>query len=159
MTSTSEYNVPSLLQMLGVHIRGKRADCPECRRPRAVSLNDEAFCCHGIDCNFRGGIGALRRRLGLRRERCPSAQYRELCVKRERAHEAAQQLYHAVHSRRMELLDFLHDLSRLGALVWDNSDPESTWQTLKIIYSDRQCITAELAILENSSTGELVRLL
>ncbi len=160
MIAAAEHNVPALLEMNGAHVHGRRADCPECGRPRAVSFSEAAFCCHGIDCTFRGGIGTLRKRLGLAREWLPPAEYRELCRTRERAHEAARRLNYAVHSRRMDLirhLELLADLERTTHGL--GCDWEASWDRLQELYGAYPATMAELVILENCRVPDLVRFL
>jgi hypothetical protein len=122
-----------------------------------VSFTDTVFCCHGIDCNFSGGVGTLRKRLGLRREWLPPEQYRELCRKRARVHEAAKRLADAVRTRRTQLLDLLHDLNRLEALMHDAGPNKVDWDSLAVVYAGRPLVLAELTALESASATDLAR--
>jgi hypothetical protein len=156
-----DYGIASLLELTGARMRGhNRADCPECKRPRAVSFNETAFCCHGIDCDFRGGGDTLRQRLGLRREWLPKAEYIRWRRERERVHDAAERLCAAVKAQRTELLEALHTLNRIEVGA-HRAGPEkaSVWDALTIVYRNRPSILAELAFLENANARELVRLL
>jgi hypothetical protein len=160
MNTATQYSIGALLEMNGARIRGRgRADCPDCKRFRSVSFKEIAFCCHGLGCEFRGGIGALKKRLGIRREWLSPKEYRELCRKREQVDEAARRLAAAVHAQRMELVELLQDLDRLEALAHDAGASESRWESLALVYSQLARILAELAILESASAADLARFL
>jgi hypothetical protein len=157
----AQYGITSLLEMTGARIRGRnRADCPDCKRPRAVSFNETAFCCHGIDCDFHGGIGTLRKRLGICPQWLPKREHIRQCRERERVHHAAERLCAAVKARRTELLQALHTLSRIevGALRAGPEKP-SVWDALAVVYRERPGTLAELAFLENANARGLVRFL
>jgi hypothetical protein len=160
LNASTQCDIGALLEACGARISGhNRADCPVCKRCRSVSYTESVFCCHGIGCGFRGGIGKLRSRLGIRREWLPPAEYRELCRRRELAHEAAERLAAAVHSRFMVLLDWLRDVNRLQALAHDAGASEPSWESLALAYADGPAILAELGILEFASVADLLRLL
>jgi hypothetical protein len=160
MNAAAQYGITPLLETAGARIRGRnRADCPECGRPRAVSFNESAFCCHGIDCNFRGGIGTLRERLGLRREWLPKPEYIRQCRNRERARDAAERLYAAAKARRFELYDKLQSLAQIEIGVHKAGLTNPAWNGLALVYQQRPRLLAELTILENASAPDLVRFL
>jgi hypothetical protein len=153
-----------LLERAGARIRGGgRADCPRCKRQRAVSFHEGrgVYHCHGEACDFSGGAAKLARELelGLARRLSP-AEYRELRQNRERADRAARALYGRIKARRFELLDRLHMLNDLEArahrLGPDNPD---TWDALGRVYAERPGILAELAILETANAADLLRFL
>jgi len=147
-------DIGALLEMAGARIRGRsRADCPQCKRPRAVSFNESAFCCHGIDCKFRGGIGTLRQRLGIERQWLPKAEYARACRERERVHDAAQRLHAAAASRRLELHDRLRILAGIEAGAHESGPPEAAWSALALVYQERTVIEAELDRLESGNAA------
>ena len=160
MNEAVEYGITSLLEMTGARIHGRnRADCPDCKRPRAVSFTDTAFYCHGIDCEFHGGIGTLRKRLGIGREWLPKAEYIRQCRERERAHDAAERLCAAARARRFVLYDELGSLNRIEAGAHRAGPCEAAWSALAMVYAGRPRILAELAVLENSRVTDLVEFL
>ena len=162
MTTAAQCEIGSLLEMAGARPAGpRRYHCPDCGGRRTVAADESkgVFNCHHAGCGFRGGIGTLRKRLGLRRERLPPAEYRELCQRRDRAHEAGQRLYAAVHSRRMELLECLELLADLERTARDAGPAEAAWDALAVVYRERPCVLAELASLENVPVADLVKFL
>jgi hypothetical protein len=119
-----------------------------------------SFNCHHFGCEFHGGLGALRKRLGIRREWLPRDEYRSQRTEGARAHEAALRLHVAVHVRRMELLDQLHDLAWLENAAHEAGpdDPE-TWADLDLVYRERPRLEEKLDRLEQGGVGEIVALL
>jgi len=118
----------------------------------------EVFCCHHAGCGFHGGIGTLRKRLGIAREWLPRAEYIRQQQTRDRVHAAAEQLAAWVHDRRKELLRALHELNRLEALAHKAGRRHpATWGALTLVYGQRPEILVELAILENASAVDLVQ--
>jgi hypothetical protein len=86
----AQYNIAVLLEMTAALIRGRnRADCPECKRSISVSFNERALTCEGVGCIFRGGIGSLRERLGIRRKWLSSVEWQRLRQEQEQARKAA----------------------------------------------------------------------
>jgi hypothetical protein len=115
------------------------------------------FYCHR--CHWKGNFVTLAKELGVFR-RLPSAEYRELRQRRERAGRAAQALYQRVKAWRFELLDDLHSFNRLEWQAHDaGPDHPATWDALSTVYEKRPAILAELAILENVPAAELLELL
>jgi hypothetical protein len=157
MGTVGQHEIGGLLEMAGARIRGRnRADCPECKRLRAVSFTDTAFCCHGLGCEFRGGAGTLRKRLGVEREWLPKAEYIRRIRERELASKAALTLYAVVRSRRMALLEDLHMLNQREAVAHDaGPDSESAWESFELVYRERPRIESELDFLETASAAEL----
>jgi hypothetical protein len=158
---TPQFDLLILLKMSGARIRGsRRADCPECKRFRSVSFNDRAFCCHGLDCQFKGVSRTLSRRLGIQREWLPRHEYIRQRLDRERAEHAAATLYAAVRARWLMLIDRLHELNKLELRAHaDGATQGKTWDALGVVYSERPMVLAELAILENSGASHLIQLL
>ncbi|MGH9403916.1 MAG: hypothetical protein ACRD2P_17680 [Terriglobia bacterium] len=156
MGALVQADIGALLEQAGAHPRGNRHDCPKCGGLRTVTHSEEVFFCH--KCQWKGNVVGLEKELGIYR-RIPSAQYREFCRKRERAHEAAARLYVEVHSRRMELLDDLHSLARLEALAHDAGPTEAAWDSLALVYSERPVIEAELDAIESATAQEALELL
>jgi len=152
-----DYGITALLELTGARIRGRnRADCPECKRPRAVSFNDTALCCHGIDCHFHGGIGTLRQRLGIERQWLPKAEYIRQCRECERVHDAALRLYAAAHARQLELRDDLRILGRLEQRACEmGADGPNTWEILSTVYELRPAIERDLDVLESGSAKDI----
>jgi hypothetical protein len=139
-----------------------RASCPDCGGRRTVNV-DEAkgvFYCHRAGCGFQGGIGTLRKRLGIGRELLPRAEYVRQQQTPERVHSAAEQLAASVHDRRKELLYALHELNRLEALAHKAGPGHpATWGALTLVYGQRPEILVELVILEDARAADLVRFL
>jgi hypothetical protein len=61
------FALTDLLTRAGARIRGRRADCPRCKRHRTVSFDESrgVYHCHGGGCDFSGGAVRLARELGL----------------------------------------------------------------------------------------------
>jgi hypothetical protein len=122
----------------------------------SVNFEKEAFKCWTPGCTFRGYRDTLEKLLGLNHW-LPPAEYWERCRRHERAQEARRRLDHAVHVRRMQLLDRLHELNRLEKLAHDDGESVLSWETLAIVYSDQSEILKELTFLEDATTEELVQ--
>lgn len=56
----------------------------------------------------------------------------------------------------MELLELLHNLSRLEALAYDAGPTEATWESLTLTYRKRPAIDQGLDFLDSASAAELV---
>lgn len=164
MSAAIELEITELLEQAGAvpprHGRGKWT-CPECKCP-ALGVNKDRglYHCFHAGCAFHGGIGTLRKRLGLRREWLPRAEHLRLRREREQANKAAEQLYATIKARRLELLDQIHSLNRIeqGAHRSGADRPE-TWLALAMVHAERPSMLVELAILENCRVPELVRFL
>ena len=141
------------------HGRGKWT-CPECKRP-ALSVNaDKAvYHCFYAGCGFSGGPGTLRKRLGIASERLPSAEYRELCRKQERAHDAAERLYSAAKARRFELYDQLCVLAGIQVGAHRAGLSETAWRALAMVYREQPAIEAELDRLGSGNAGTVLECL
>ena len=76
-TTAQHFALTDLLTRAGAHIRGRRADCPRCKRQRAVSFDESrgVYHCHGSGCDFSGGTVKLAREQGLA-ARLTAAEYR-----------------------------------------------------------------------------------
>jgi hypothetical protein len=162
MMLAAQYHLPNLLERAGARIRRRgRADCPKCKRQRAVSFDETkgVYHCHGQGCDFSGGSAKLAHEQGLY-ERLTQGQYRELRRERERADRAARMLYERIKVRRFELLDRLQTLSGLESTA-QGLGPENpeTWDALNTVYAKRPVILAELAIIENVSAADLIAFL
>jgi hypothetical protein len=152
-----------LLEQVGAvpprHGRGKWR-CPECGRPDlSVNLEKQVFHCFHAGCSFSGGMGTLRQRLGIERQRLPKAEYIRQCRECERVHDAALRLYAAAKLRRFELYDQLRVLGRIEVGAHDCGPTEAAWSALALVYSEPPRILAELAILENANAAGLARFL
>ena len=152
--------VSDLLTRAGARIRGRnRADCPRCKRQRAVSFNEAkgAYHCHGAGCDFSGGPRKLARELGIARRLSP-AEYRDAREDWERADRAARTLYGRVQARRFELLEGVRSLGRLELAAHEaGADHPATWDALALVYRDSPVLLAELEILENGGAAHLIR--
>lgn len=160
--TAAQPSITELLEMEGARPAGaRRFNCPDCGGRRTVAVDDGRglFHCHHAGCDFRGGIGTLRKRLGLRREWLPRVEYFRQQRERERAHEAVRRLVAAVHARCMELLGSLHGLNRLEALAHDAGASEARWEILGHVYCKRSRLLAKLTILENCGAVDLIRFL
>jgi ribosomal protein L37AE/L43A len=160
--STTAHALTDLLTRAGARIYGNgRADCPRCKRPRAVSFDESrgVYFCHGAGCDFSGGTAKLAREQGLAKRLTP-AEYREVCDNRERADRAARAIFERVRARRSELLDNLHALNRIeqGAHTVGSGSPD-VWGALALVCRERPLILAELTILEDSPPTHLIRFL
>jgi len=154
-----QFALTDLLTRVGARIRGRRADCPRCKRQRGVSFDESrgVYHCHGAGCDFSGGCVKLARELGLAR-RLSGAEYRELRQNRERADRAARALYERVKARRFELLEELRGLGRLEAKAdVAGVDHLATWDALALVYGRRPALLAEIAIHENCGAADLVQ--
>jgi hypothetical protein len=163
MSSTPQ-GVPltELLVRSGAIIRGRdRADCPRCKRPRAVSFDESkgVYHCHGAACDFSGGIAKLARELGL--ARALSRQEREqLDREHEEADRAARTVFERVQSERFGLLQRSRALGGADlAAHQPGADQPNTWDWLERVYRERPRILTELTILENCSANDLIRFL
>jgi hypothetical protein len=152
-----------LLAQTGARIRGRnRADCPDCKRLRAVSFDEakRVYHCHGAECTFSGGIATLRQRLGIRREWLSREEYIRQQRERERAQVAKERLAAAVHRRCFQLRDEVHGLTELQLKAHrSGANHPATWDALALVYSQRPRLLAELEIMENATVAELVRFL
>lgn len=140
--------------------RGKWT-CPECHRDTlSVNAQKQVFNCHHAGCEFRGGMGTLRKMLGIEREWLPRAEYEARRQRREQVDHAAERLYQTAKARRFELYDELRMLYQIEAEA-HAAGPEraEVWDTLAHAYSRRPDVLAELAFLENSHATSLRRFL
>jgi hypothetical protein len=160
MNASAELPFSDLLTRAGAVIRSRtRADCPRCKRQRAINFDESkgVYHCHGAGCDFSGGSAKLARDLGL--ARTLSRQERgQLHQQYESADRAARVLYARVKARRFELLQ---ELRWLGRIEWQadqaGMDHHGTWDALALVYRQRPGLLAELAILENWGAADLVQ--
>jgi hypothetical protein len=149
-------HVSELLARAGAKMVGRRADCPDCggRRTVAVSESEDVFHCHHAGCGFSGGVGALRKRLGLLREWIPAQQYRRV----KQAERMAERLDALRRKRRHELIDELNGLNFLERQVGEASEENAAfWPALRLIHTRRPQLLAELTLVEDAPTSALVR--
>ncbi|MGH9357710.1 MAG: hypothetical protein ACRD1O_00875 [Terriglobia bacterium] len=157
MSTATQFEMVELLEQAGARPRGNRHDCPKCGGFRTVTHTDETFFCH--KCGWRGNAATLAKELGVYKP-LPRDEYLRQKRERERAHNSVVRLYQAVRARRMELLDSLHELARLEALVHDaGMDDETAWDSLATVYRERPEIEGELDYLESASAKELSQFL
>ncbi|HEY6272470.1 MAG TPA: hypothetical protein VIX19_10815 [Terriglobales bacterium] len=152
----------SLLEQAGARVRGRRADCPSCKRRRAVSINPEegVYCCHGLDCDFRGNSNLLARQLGISREWLPRREFLRRLRLERRADAMARYLYSRLQSRRFELLDEFRALDRLRhRAIAAGEGHGAFWDALAFIYQRQSVIEAELDALESASARQLIPLI
>lgn len=153
-------SITELLASAGAHIRSHgRADCPRCKRRRAVSfdVSKALYYCHGAGCDFSGGAEKLARELGLARRLSPGER-EQFHRQYKRADHAARALYARVQTPRFELLEELRSLGRLETTVHSaGTDHPSTWDALALVHRGRPALLAELAILENCRAADLIR--
>jgi putative DNA primase/helicase len=86
MSTAAQYDLHALLEQSGAPPRGNSHDCPKCGGRRKITHTDEVFYCH--KCKWTGNAITLAKELGVYR-RLSSAEYRELCQRRETGHVAA----------------------------------------------------------------------
>jgi hypothetical protein len=122
-----------------------------------VNLDKQVFHCFYAGCEFSGGIGALRNRLGLRRERVSKGEWIRRRREQERAHDAAVRLYVVAHARQLELREGLRLLGRAEIVAYDaGPDDPHTWEILSTVYQRRPEIEGELDALENCGAAEVL---
>lgn len=157
MSAVAQFEIEELLDLTGCRPRGNRHDCPKCGGLRTVTHTAECFYCH--KCQWKGNVVTLQKELGIY-QRIPSAEYRELCRNRNRAHEAALRLYSLAHEQELELWAKLHELGRAEIVAHDaGPDNPQSWDVLARVYAERPALLAELAILENGGAADLIRFL
>ncbi len=154
VTVTAQPGVVELLEQAGAHPRGNRHDCPKCGGFRTVAHSEEAFYCH--KCQWKGNAVTLQKELGIY-QRLPSAEYRELSRKRERAHEAALRLYRAAHAHQLELREELRSLGRAELVAHEaGPDDPSAWDILGAVYQARPEIERKLDLLETGTVEQII---
>ena len=163
MSTTFQPGIVELLELAGANPprfgRGKWT-CPNCQRPAlSVNTDKQVFNCHHAGCDFHGGIGTLRQRLGIEREWLPKPEYIRQCRECESVHDAALRLYAAAKARRFARYDELRILARMETGAHIAGLTEAAWDTLALVYAERPVIECELDILENSGAAELISFL
>ena len=156
-----EFALTDLLTRAGARIRGRRADCPRCKRRRSVSFDESrgVYHCHGAGCDFSGWVVKLAREQGLARP-LSHAERQRLHRDWERADRAARALYQRTKARRFELLEELQRLNHLELQAHEaGPDHPATWGALALLYGEEPAVLAELAILENRGAADLIRFL
>ena len=163
MSGASQPSIAALLAQAGARLRGRdRADCPDCKRSRAVSFDEakRVYHCHVAGCTFSGGIVTLRKRLGMPRQWLPYQEYIRQQRERELAQVAKERLAATVHRRCFELRDEVHGLNELQLKAHRaGADHPATWNALALVYSRQPRVLAELQIMENPSVTDLVQFL
>lgn len=153
MSAIIQPDIAELLEQAGARPRGNRHDCPKCGGSRTITHTDETFFCHR--CQWKGNTVTLAKELGIY-QRLPSAEYRRLRQKRERAHEAALKLYSLAHNHQLELREELRSLGRLEILAHDAGPTEEAWNVLATVYAERPKIEAELDVLESGDPSAVL---
>ena len=160
MTVTeAEPGIAELLEMAGArppkHGRGKWT-CPECHCDTlSVNRENQVFKCHHAGCDFHGGIGTLRKRLGIEREWLPRDEYLRQMRERERAEEAARRLYAAAHKRQLELREEFRNLALMELSAHECGPIEEAWDVLAEVCAERPRIEQKLDMLESRSTSQV----
>lgn len=153
MSTVTQYEVGALLEEAGARPRGNQHDCPKCGGLRTITHTAECFYCH--KCQWDGNSVTLQKELGIY-QRIPSAEYRELCRRRERGHEAALRLCAQAHARQLELRDDLRILGRLEQRAHEmGADDPNTWEILSTVYERRPAIERDLDVLESGSAKDI----
>ena len=158
MNQSIQLDIMGLLEMAGCRIRGRnRADCSKCKRFRAISFASETFFCHG--CGWKGNVITLAKAQGIH-QRLSRAEYRQLCEKRERAHDAALRLDYACAVRRLYLCELLRTMSQ-SEVAAHRAGPDCLegWASMALVYGDRPGVLAELTIVENAAAADRVKFL
>lgn len=137
MTLAPEVAVSDLLVLAGATLRGRRADCPRCKRLRSVWFDDGTgvYYCHGKEagCDFQGGSRTLARELGLARKLSPD-EARALRMRREQAEAAATVFLDGVRAEHQELraryVALLTLRDQAGQELQVNPSDEVRWEVL-----------------------------
>jgi hypothetical protein len=151
--ATERFEIGGLLAQAGARLRGRnRADCPRCKRFRAISFTPETFFCHGIDCGWKGNTITLARELGTDIGKPSPEEIR----RQKMARGAALKLYEAVRERRMMLQRELRSIGR-AEIIADAAGPddETAWRLLAACYELKPIIEAKLDFLETANAAEL----
>jgi len=162
LSAATQHDLSELLTLAGSRIHGRRADCPDCSGKRTVSIDEGRglFYCHHIGCGFSGGVGTLRKRLGIAREWIPRSEYLRQRQTQQRASEAAERLFYAVKARRLELQERLRELGRVELLAHEQgSDDPAAWDALAVVYAEQPMIEQGLDALEPAGVADAVRIL
>jgi hypothetical protein len=117
------------------------------------------FHCFYAGCAFHGGMGMLRKRLGIAREWIPHDEYIRLRREREQAYDAAERLHHAAKVRRFELYDELRILARIEAGAHRARPTDAAWNALAMVYRERASIEQELDRLQSANIEQLLHIL
>lgn len=151
MSVAAPFGLADLLERAGARICSRgRADCPQCKRQRAVSFNESKglYHCFGADCDFSGGLASLRR-LGIR-QWLPRDEYIRQCQERERAERDRCRRYSLARRRWTESLDELHALNRLEQKAHDvGPDHPATWNALALVYREHREVEAALDYVDD----------
>lgn len=141
------------------HGRGKWR-CGECGHPAlSVNVDRALYHCFHSGCNFSGGLGTLRHRLGIQGDWIPTAEWVRQKQERERVSAAAGRLSHAVLERSKVLFDRLRDLRRAEVAAHRLGPTEASWDALAKVYRERPAIEGELDVLETGSAADVFQAL
>ena len=148
----TQYTLPDLLVLAGARlVEDRRADCPQCRRKRSLSHNQEVFFCHG--CNCKGNAFTLARALGLTKP-VSKEEGRALRKSRDKARRAAEWVTERIRVRRQELYGLYRDLLDIYYAsvmrLSKNRQDEIGWSCLKYFYKQISTVRAQLAQLEDA---------
>jgi hypothetical protein len=153
--------IRDLLWQTGARPSGRhRFDCPDCGGKSTVAVDETkgVFFCHHANCEFNGGIGTLKKRLGISRQWLPKEEYLRQKRVREYRRLQAETLYETVRSRRLSLLDELNAYNRLEWQAHDAGPGHpATWDALALVYRQQPRIEQELDFLESASAQELIQ--
>jgi hypothetical protein len=137
---------------------GRKWDCGACggKGSLSVDLEKGLFNCFHAGCAFRGGISALRARLGIPREWLPRDVYLRQQQERERANRRARVIADRIRDQRLKLHDQLRRLNHLERCAHAaGPDHIATWGTLALVYRERPQIEVALDWLETSASDLL----
>ncbi len=155
------FSLPELLEQYGCRIvSDHRADCSPCGGRRTIAFTEAVYFCHR--CGFKGNRITLAKQLGLTRRLSPS-EYRAQVERWRRGKEKAQELLLRVRARREQLYEahrtLLHirDGARMRLVATPEDEP--AWSALGFVYREVPGVRAELLILEDGPTQEIVAFL
>lgn len=115
VTTATQFDIVALLEQAGAirppHGREKWT-CPSCQHP-ALSVNPDkaVFRCFYVGCEFHGGLGTLRSRLGLGREWLPRDEYFRLRGEHQKEHETTRVKVEQRAAAARRLAQFILDKS------------------------------------------------
>ncbi len=152
MSTRTQYDISTLLEMAGARPRGNRHDCPKCGGLRTVTHTAECFYCH--KCGSKGNSVTLAKELGVY-QRIPKADYIRQQKAREQAERAARQFVAACGEARRRAAEALRELGRLELMAHEcRPEHPQTWDALALVYQQQPRLAVEYALLCHGAIAE-----